>query len=187
MAPTKIMIIRHAEKPPDGGGAPFGVTPGGDQDGEELVVRGWQRSGALVRFFAPAGGQFSQPALATPGVIFASAVAPHSKSLRPQHTVLALADFLGLQLDLTHPKGGEDDLVDDALTRDGTVLIAWEHVVIHNIANRIVGDATTCPQQWPGPRFDVVWVFDRAPGGGAWNFSQVPQMLLPGDQNTVIR
>jgi hypothetical protein len=185
MAPTKIMIIRHAEKPANAG-APFGVSSDGAQNGEELVVRGWQRSGALVRFFAPAGRQFSQPALATPGVIFASEVAPHSNSLRPQHTVLALADFLGLKLDLTHPKGGEDDLVNDVLTRDGTVLIAWEHEAIPGIANRIVGNKTTCPQQWPDSRFDVVWVFDRAPGGGAWGFGQVPQMLLPGDQNTVI-
>jgi hypothetical protein len=55
---------------------------GGDQDGEELTVRGRQRSGALVRFFAPAGGSRVDNRLATPQFIFASGTAPHSKSLR---------------------------------------------------------------------------------------------------------
>jgi hypothetical protein len=184
MAPTKIMVIRHAEKPADAG-TPFGVSSDGIQDSEELIVRGWQRAGALVRFFAPVNGQFSHPGLATPDVIFASGVAPHSKSLRPQHTVLALADWLGQQLDLSYAKNDETALVADALSESGTVLIAWEHEKIPVIANQIVGDQSTCPQQWPGDRFDVVWVFDSAADGG-WSFSQIPQELLPGDGNTVI-
>jgi hypothetical protein len=184
MAPTKILVIRHAEKPADAG-TPFGVSSDGLQDPEELIVRGWQRAGALVRFFAPANGQFSHPGLATPDVIIASGVAPHSKSLRPQHTALALADWLGQQLDLSYAKGDETALVADALSQSGTVLIAWEHEKIPDIANQIAGNQTTCPQQWPGDRFDVVWVFDSAAGGG-WSFSQIPQELLPGDGNSVI-
>jgi hypothetical protein len=74
MAATKIMIIRHAERPPDDGSA-NGVTLAGAQAPEELIVRGWQRAGALVRLFAPAGGHFADPHLATPDTIFASKVA----------------------------------------------------------------------------------------------------------------
>ena len=33
---TKIMIIRHAEKPP-ASGEPFGVTADGDRDAESLI------------------------------------------------------------------------------------------------------------------------------------------------------
>jgi hypothetical protein len=183
--PSKIMIIRHGEKP-GADGTDAGVSPEGGPDPEDLTVRGWQRSGALVRFFAPAGGRFSHAEVATPDVIFASGVTPHSKSLRPQHTVLALADFLGQPLVLNHPKGDEDALVADVLSRGGTVLIAWEHEAIPDIANQILGNVTTCPQKWPGVRFDVLWVLNATGGAGGWAFTQVPQLLLPEDRKDVI-
>jgi hypothetical protein len=184
MAASKIMLIRHAEKPSDDGSVQ-GVTAAGAQSAEELVVRGWQRSGALVRFFAPRDGRFADQHLATPRTIFASAVGRHSNSLRPQHTVLELATLLEQSLVLRHPKGDEAALVTDALAAEGPVLIAWEHEAIPTIANQIVGDSTTCPQKWPGTRFDLVWVFDRQ-AGGAWSFVQVPQMLLSGDSQAPI-
>jgi hypothetical protein len=184
VTPSKIMIIRHGEKP-RADGTDAGVSPAGLADPEDLTVRGWQRSGALVRFFTPVGGRFSHPEVATPDHIFASAIAHHSKSLRPQHTVLALANFLGQQLVLKHPKGDEDALVADVLSRSGTVLIAWEHEAIPGIANQILGNVTTCPQKWPGDRFDVLWVFNLT-GAGRWVFTQVPQLLLPEDRDDVI-
>src|SRR5688500_19544554 len=44
---TKIMLIRHAEKPAKDG-APFGITAKGERSKESLEVRGWQRAGALA-------------------------------------------------------------------------------------------------------------------------------------------
>ena len=114
-------------------------------------------------------------------VIFASAVAKHSDSLRPQHTVLALAEFLAQQIDLSHAKGEENALVADALARRGNVLISWEHEAIPVIAGQIAGNSMIYPQKWPSERFDLVWVFDRGLGATNWTFTQVPQMLLPGD------
>ena len=87
MPASKIMLIRHAERPSDDGKV-RGVTAAGDQDSEELVVRGWQRSGALVRLFAPRNGVFADPRLAEPKTIFASPFVKHGGSLRPKHTVL---------------------------------------------------------------------------------------------------
>jgi hypothetical protein len=182
MAATKIMIIRHAERPPDDGSA-NGVTLAGAQAPEELIVRGWQRAGALVRLFAPAGGHFADPHLATPDMIFASKVAHHSPSLRPQHTVESLADFLHKSLVPKHAKGEEEALVADAIAANGTVLIAWEHEAIPDICNLISRDKTTCPQKCHGSRYDLVWVLDRSHSSAAWTFAQVPQMLLPGDGN----
>jgi hypothetical protein len=178
MPASKIMIVRHAEKPSDDGTV-VGVSATGASDPQDLIVRGWQRSGGLVRLFAPRDGHFVDPHLATPQAIFASGIGHHSHSLRPQHTVLELATLLGLQLDLQYLKGSETGLADAAVATNGIVLIAWEHEDIPAIANRILGNSTTVPQQWPGERFDVVWVFDRQ--GGGWSFSQVPQLLLAGD------
>jgi hypothetical protein len=178
---AKIMFIRHAEKPSS---TVRGVTKAGGADAEELVVRGWQRSGALVRFFAPRDGKFADPRLAQPKTIFASAVGKHSRSLRPQHTVATLAKMLDLKLDLRFPKGDEADLAKSAIAATGPVLIAWEHEDIPDIVNRIVGNNTTCPQKWDGARFDLVWVLDRR--DRSWSFAQVPQLLLPGDSKTPI-
>src|ERR1700676_1320942 len=49
--PRKIMLIRHGEKPP-GDGSPTGVHEDGSQNDHSLIVRGWQRAGALVPYFA---------------------------------------------------------------------------------------------------------------------------------------
>lgn len=181
MPPSKIMIVRHAEKPTDPGVTPAidGVAADGSQNPEELVVRGWQRSGGLVRLFAPRDGHFVDPHLATPGTIFASGVGHHSSSLRPQHTVLELASVLGLTLGTDYKKDDFAQMTTAAMGTSGIVLIAWEHQDIPSIANQIVGNSTTVPQTWPGARFDVVWVFDAQ--GSGWAFSQVPQLLLSGD------
>jgi hypothetical protein len=180
MPATKIMMIRHAEKPADDGSID-GVTMAGAKDPEELTVRGWQRAAALIRLFAPIDGHFADPRLATPDFIFASKVAHHSPSYRPQHTVTPLADFLHKSLVLTRAKGEESALVADAISSNGSVLISWEHEAIPGMGNIILGNSTTCPQKWPGSRFDLVWVFDRTSPTAAWTFGQVAQMLLPGD------
>jgi hypothetical protein len=185
MPATKIMLIRHAEKPTDDG-AFVGVSAAGSQDSHELIVRGWQRSGALVRFFAPLDGNFVDARLAQPRTIFASGVAKHSTSLRPQHTVLELATVLKLHLTLSDPKGDEAALVADAIAANGPVLIAWEHEAIPTIANAILGNSKTCPQKWPGSRCDLVWVLDRPSTSGPWSFAQVPQMLLSDDSEQPI-
>jgi len=178
MPADKIMLIRHGEKPD---GDSKGIDAKGKEDAKELVVRGWQRGGALVRLLAPRDGKFVEPRLAQPKTIFASAVGKHSKSLRPQHTVLELAQALGLTLDLRFPKGEEAGLAKAAAAATGPVLIAWEHEGLPDIVNGIVGDKTICPQKWDGARFDLVWVLDRKIAGNGWDFTQVPQLLLSGD------
>ena len=58
MGATKIIVIRHAEKPGSYGGVSyFGVddvgSVSGDAGKEHLVTLGWERAGALVGLFAP--------------------------------------------------------------------------------------------------------------------------------------
>jgi len=44
MRPSKIMIIRHVEKPSKDGTV-WGVNEDGTNDNESLTIRGWQRAG----------------------------------------------------------------------------------------------------------------------------------------------
>ena len=61
MGTTKIMVIRHAEKPI--AGRADGVRARGEKDDASLVARGWQRAGALVGFFLnPTSADVVRPA-----------------------------------------------------------------------------------------------------------------------------
>jgi hypothetical protein len=175
----KIMIIRHAEKPPASGEV-FGVTAEGDQDAESLIIQGWQRAGALACLFAPTHGPLQNPELATPQFLLASDSKSGGGSERPVETITPLASKLGLT-PKTHHKSDIDKVAADAMAGGGTTLICWQHEDIPSISNVIVGNQTTVPQKWPGERFDIVWVFDLDIASNSYSFSQVPQCLLAGD------
>jgi hypothetical protein len=178
----KIMVIRHAEKPT---GHVTGVQETGEPSAHALIVRGWQRAGALACLLAPAHGFLQDPLLARPAFIFASAAAGdpdpgNSKSRRSQETVTPLAQLLHLDINLNFSKGREAALVAAARQCSGPVLIAWQHENISTIANAILGN-NRAPQDWPGGRFDVVFVFTLDPVDGTYSFAQVMQRLLAGD------
>lgn len=176
MSASKIMVIRHAEKPDDSVGTQ-GVDERGRPDPRELAVRGWQRAGALVRFYAPRDGHFADPRLAMPSVIFAAS--PRGRSLRSLHTVHGLARALGLPVrDEFGTADQVPDLVASALACDEVVLISWRHESIATIGRTLLLQHAAIPD-WDEDRFDLVWVFAAARDG--WTFEQVPQLLLPGD------
>ncbi len=183
MSCAKIMLIRHAERP-SADKSIRGVTQEGIKNKEELTVRGWQRAGALVRFFAPRDNHFVDAALERPDMLFACKAGPTAPSLRPQHSLMPLAELIQVDLNCDYFEGEEEALVQKALMVEGTVLIAWKHRNMHVIANAILGNKTTAPQYWPFNRVDLVWIFERK--GENWTFTQVPQLLLAGDQPDVI-
>ncbi len=177
---SKIMLIRHAEKPGIPGGG-SGVAIDGTDSPDSLTVRGWTRAGALVWLFADGQGQSLRAGLAEPRLVYASGVGKRTTSLRSQQTVLPLCEKLGLAANTDFLKPEGEAMTDDALSGKGPVLICWPHQHLPVIANRILGDATTAPQAWPEDRFDMVWVFDRDMLSGEYHFQQVPQCLLAGD------
>lgn len=179
---NKIMIVRHGEKPEKDQDI-HGVTPEGEHDKKDLSTRGWQRSGALARFFNPLHEQFTHPALAKPDAVFAADPCGDAHSERSFHTVQAVADSLDLKVNLKHRKGEEKKLVEDVMDTHGVVLIGWEHKAIIDIANLIMGNDKSSPQKWPESRYDLVWVFDKQAAG--WKLTQVAQMVLPGDSSTL--
>ena len=148
MGATKIMIIRHAEKPDTYDDKTYyGVDATGDIAGKhgdkQLVTIGWARAGALVTLFAPPWGP-KAPTLATPTYLFASD--PEAKggngssdkddsgpSQRPYETLTALCSTLKLNIDHSYKKdqyarnAWNAGMVSAALACDGVVLIAWQH------------------------------------------------------------
>jgi broad specificity phosphatase PhoE len=184
MALTRVMFIRHAEKPQDG--ADGGFSSDGQADPESLTARGWQRAGALARYFnpqSPAAGDI----LLKPAVVFASGIGAGSKSKRPMETVSPLVELLKqarpTPFITSHLKRDHQPLIDDVLARDGVVLVAWEHKEIPALIARLP-QPPTVPQAWPDDRFDLVWILDRTPVG--WQFSQWPQLLLADDRTDPI-
>jgi broad specificity phosphatase PhoE len=179
MAPARIMFIRHAEKPD---ASDRGVALDGSHDPESLTPRGWQRAGALARFFHPASAVSGNEPL-KPAVVFAAGIGAGSKSKRSIDTVTPLVEFLKqtqpTPFITSYPKDDHQALIDDVLSRAGPVLIAWEHKEIPAII-ALLPQAPAVPGKWADDRFDMVWIFDRTPAG--WRFSQKPQLLLSGDR-----
>ncbi|HKQ52380.1 MAG TPA: histidine phosphatase family protein [Pyrinomonadaceae bacterium] len=183
---TKIMLMRHGEKPTNDP-PPYGVTVDGERESESLTVRGWQRAGALAAFFAPADNSFQDPALARPQFIYASTPTKRQGSRRSVETMTPLAEKLAIRINANYPKLEFDRMLEEAFLCSGVVLICWQHELLPKIANRILGDQKTAPQEWPEDRYDMVWVFDRDATSGRYDFKQVPQNLLMGDWSIPIR
>jgi len=179
-----VMLIRHAEKPL-GDGPPFGVTDDGVVDPESLTPRGWQRAGALVRWF---GGQVgaSPDGLPLPTHLFASQIAPQSSSRRPQQTLQPLAQSLRLPIDTSVPKADIGRLATAILAVEGVVLVAWEHHLIPSLAATLTGQPSLTPGVWPDDRFDVAWVLERGTEADTFRFRQVLQRILAGDSDQPI-
>ncbi|HVM81023.1 MAG TPA: hypothetical protein VMU06_18525 [Stellaceae bacterium] len=122
-----------------------------------------------------------------PNVIFAAGIGAGSKSKRPIETVTPLVELLKAAdprpFITKHLKDDHRALITDVLSRDGTVLVAWEHKQIPALIG-LIPKPPAVPQEWPEDRYDVVWILDRMPTG--WGFSQRPQLLLAGDLTSPI-
>lgn len=178
---SKIMVIRHGEKP-ENAQAPYGVVVDGTQDLDSLLVTGWTRAGALAALFAPSRGPLQSADLEKPKFLFAASDEGDAQSKRPIETISVLAPKLGIETNTTYKVGQESEMAAAAQACDGVVLVCWEHKHIPLIANAILGN-TSAPQHWPSGRFDMVWVFDLDANGAAYSFSQVPELLLAGDRS----
>ncbi len=177
---TRIMVIRHAEKPDPGSGI-RGVTPMGREDPDSLSVRGWQRAGALIAWFG-ASHDAQRPDISRPAFLFAPAPTPQAPSLRSGQTLAPLAACLGLPVATPFEKGEEQALALALRGLPGPALVAWEHKAIPGLANALTGGDVATPRAWPDDRFDMVWVFEGE--AGRLRFSQVPQLLMDGDSPT---
>jgi hypothetical protein len=182
--PTRIMIIRHAEKPYfDGQENNRGVRMDGSRSSESLAVRGWQRAGALSLLFGSAEIAHGR-GLSVPQVLYACDPDRKgqggTKSRRSKQTLIPLAQRLDFKIRTDWVKGQEENLCRDVLEQTGVVLIAWSHEKIPDIAALIPGGDIPQTLTWDDKRFDLVWVFDRLPSG-KYSFQVIHQALLSED------
>ena len=191
MPPSKIMILRHAEKPPNPPNktGPWDVQENGQSGGgKSLIVPGWQRAGALNAFFAPYKTTPANPEIETPHHIYAAN--PKVETQRPWETVTPLAAWLKYkegtsQFNVSYSiGGGEKDMVKSVLGHSSPVLICWEHDhIMPDIMGHINDDVTITNYAQitnPFPNvFYLVWVLDLKDGKYTWSF--VNQNLMAGD------
>jgi len=95
--PTKIMAIRHPEKPV---GQFNGIDEFGNQDSTSLIPQGRQRAGALIPLF----GSWLGP-LPTPAHLFAPNVALRTTGHPPFETITPLAAALGITINRRSRRG----------------------------------------------------------------------------------
>jgi hypothetical protein len=191
--PSKIMIIRHAEKPPNppNKSGPWDVQVNGQPGkGKSLIVPGWQRAGALNAFFAPYKAKPENKKIATPDYIYAAS--PTKESQRPFETVTPLAAWLKYaqgtpQFSVNFSVGGgEEALAQSVLARSGVVLICWEYDnIMPNLMGHInkhieVSNYKKIPVPFPDV-FYLVWILDLSKKGTHYKWSSVNQNLIAGD------
>ncbi len=215
--PRMIMVIRHAEKPGTYNGTSYNgvdatASTCGSGGGGDLTTIGWQRAGGLVTLFAPPYGPKAN--LGIPAFLYAAdpqkrqksgassskSKAPKESSHRPYETISPLAAALSkpsapMTINTSFSRDDYPDMVADALTRSGVVLICWQHEDIALLSDDGQPGISQCiltqtgtttkfpvPESWPKGRYDLVSVFDRPAGTGAiTGFQVVPQFLLAGD------
>lgn len=183
---TKIMVMRHAEKPAKDG-PPYGVTLEGERNKESLEPRGWQRAGALAHLFAPTNGSIQNGSLATPHYLYASKPLRRKGSRRPMETITPLAEKLAIRINSQYERSDVEGVIEEVFSCRGVVLMCWQREYIPQIASHILGTEKGVPQLWPEDRFDMTWVFDLDPRSDRYKFRQIPQRLLMGDWATLIK
>jgi hypothetical protein len=153
LRPAQIILIRHAEKPPD-------------PDDPHLSQAGVKRAKRLVSFIT------SDPAmtrLGLPVAVFATRATKHDNGQRTQETVAPLAR--ALKLPVQTPYLGKDypALANLILTTPAyagkTVLICWNHEEIPQLAAAL--GVTPEPPKWKGSVFDQVYVISYHDGKAA--------------------
>jgi len=163
--PAEIILLRHAEKPPD-------------ETNVHLSATGKERARALVQFFT------NTPALTTNGLpvaLFAARPLSRSHSKRPVETLEPLAKHLKLHILTPHTSTECSDLankvLDDPAYDGRTVVICWVHDYLPQLAEAF--GVKPKPAPWKSNAFDRVWVITYRGKEGVLN--DLPQRLLPGD------
>lgn len=172
-APAEVLIIRHGEKTKDSSG---------DEVGRDLSPKGYQRANALPQLFMKDKRMLD---FGTPVAIYAgSPKHADTGSIRPLETVEPTAKALGLKVDTDYQSKDFESMVNEVMSEkkyEGkTVLISWPHDQIPDMAKAFGVKKSDVPD-WSGDTFDRVWRIKFDENGDVSDFDNLPQHLLPGD------
>jgi hypothetical protein len=161
--PRRVMIIRHAEKPPK------------DDPSIHLSPEGHDRAVELYRLFKTS--EERPDPFPTPHFIFAAKNSKHSN--RSVETVTPLAKKLKLTINSNYQDENFEKLAQELLTNrkyaGKPILISWHHGTTPELANRL--GAINAPDHWKDSVFDRVWQIDYDKQGLV-TFQDLPQQLL---------
>lgn len=156
LADPTVYLIRHGEKPADGG------------DG--LSAQGMDRAQCLKNVFGPssqydigyilaqdykAGGC---PPLPWSLIVNLLLTVSDGSRMRPYDTVLPLSQELGLTVD-HHCDRDDPDCVNDAVksyTGSGNILICWEHKELTDIVEALGAKSKNAPT-YPDDSYNIIW------------------------------
>jgi broad specificity phosphatase PhoE len=146
VAPQRILVMRHADKP-DVETDP-NLSPAGQERADKLVANIPATFGA-------------------PDFIFASAVSRHSA--RPFETVAPLSRTIGVPIDATIADQDYEFLASDLLSNDHyaakRVLVCWHHGNISALAEALGSLSADVPARWLDNVFNLILKLDYGPGG----------------------
>lgn len=169
--PAQVVIIRHAEKPPTG---------------NEVNQQGCERAYGLPHFIE---GNSTVEQFGRPAALFAAAPKNAGSSIRAIQTLAPTAQALQIKIRDTYTKddlqAAVDEISQDSTLDSQTVVMAWEHNMIPDLAEAFGAILTENEQSWPDEVFDQAWVirfFDRQKMEGSSPTLQIiPERVLPTD------
>ncbi|RAL15874.1 putative phosphoglycerate mutase family protein [Aspergillus homomorphus CBS 101889] len=135
LADPIVYLIRHGEKPSDGGTG--------------LSTLGVERSQCVRNVFGANSGYNIK-------YIMAETPKSNGKRARPYLTVLPLAQDLGITVDTSCAKTDEKCVreVVENYSGDGNILICWEHHMLTDIVEELGNDD---PPTYPDDSFNLIW------------------------------
>jgi hypothetical protein len=163
-----VIVLRHAEKP-------------SDASDHTLNAAGRARAEALADLFTsgqlPAGLWHPDRLIASKG---------GTPSERPRQTMQPLADRGHLPLNLRYDAERDYKVLGPWLAaRLDVTMVCLEHSAIIDTCKGLGKISPSMPKSWPSSRFDVFWVF-TSDDGKTWKFTQIPELLMPGDKSTTL-
>jgi hypothetical protein len=164
--PRHVLIIRHAEKPPE------------DAKSVDLSAQGKARAAALHKLFETSDAR-PRP-FPKPDFIFAARNS--GKSHRPVQTVTPVAAKLDLPIDARFTENAPEEvageLFGNARYAGKTVLVSWRHGKTLELAKQL--GATANPKKWDSGVYDRVWHITYDEQGNA-TLRDLPQRLMTDD------
>ena len=141
MAPDRILLMRHAEKPDDPG----------DPD---LTEAGRARAVALARYIPATFGK--------PDFVFAAAV--NKNSVRAYLTMRPLCDAIAVELDATYKakeyRAVATRLLSDAAFAGKLVVACWTHKELPQLADALRANEGDYPDPWDDSVFNLILQLD---------------------------